>query len=201
MTSADTGIPAADPTPQAATQDGAAPGADEAQRIAALVAALQAENAELKDKSLRLLADMDNLRRRTEREVQDARTYGVSKFALDMLSVADNLRRALEAMPAAEAEAAGEATRTLMEGVSLTERELLKTLERHGVKKREPVGERFDPHKDQAMFEVPDESKPSGTVVQIVQAGYTIGDRVLRPTLVGVSKSNQPAGTLIDKGA
>jgi len=200
VTIAENGAPAPE-TDSAASAEADAPSPDEAQRIAALVAALQAENAELKDKSLRLLADMDNLRRRTEREVQDARTYGVSKFALDMLSVADNLRRALEALPAADAAQATEATRALIDGVGLTERELLKTLERHGVKKREPVGEKFDPHKDQAMFEVPDDSKPSGTIVQIVQTGYTIGDRVLRPTLVGVSKSSQPAGAVLDKGA
>jgi molecular chaperone GrpE len=149
------------------------------------IAVLETENADLKDKLLRTLAEMENLRRRTEREVSDARTYGVTAFARDMLTVADNLRRTLEHTPPEMRESA----KALVEGVELTERDFLKTLEKHGVKKREPVGEKFNPNFDQAMFEVPDDSKPSGTVVQVVQAGYVIGDRVLRPSMVGVSKA------------
>ena len=149
------------------------------------VAVLEAEKAELKDKLLRTLADMENLRRRTEREVADSRTYGITSFARDMLSVADNLRRALETVPAELRETA----KTLIDGVELTERDLIKTLEKHGVRKREPVGEKFNPNFDQAMFEVPDVSKPSGTVTQVIQAGYVIGERVLRPSMVGVSKA------------
>lgn len=174
----------ADKTPKAAEQP-----ADDATPVmeAAVdpIAALEAEKAELKDKLLRTLADMENLRRRTEREVSDARTYGVTSFARDMLTVADNLRRALDSTP----EEVREAAKTLIDGVELTERDLLKTLEKHGVKKREPIGEKFNPNFDQAMFEVPDDSKPSGTVTQVIQAGYVIGERVLRPSMVGVSKA------------
>lgn len=147
--------------------------------------ALAQEVAELKDRLLRTLAEMENLRRRTEREVVDARTYGISAFARDLLVVADNMRRALES---AAPDTADPAVKSLLEGVELTERELLKTLERHGVKKFVPQGEKFDPNLHQAMFEVPDSSSPAGTVVQVVQAGYMIGDRVLRPALVGVAK-------------
>jgi molecular chaperone GrpE len=147
--------------------------------------ALVQEVAELKDRLLRTLAEMENLRRRTEREVLDARSYGITTFARDILVVADNMRRALETTPP---ETADPAFRSLLEGVELTERELLKTLEKHGVKKFVPQGEKFDPNLHQAMFEVPDPSSPAGTVVQVMQAGYAIGERVLRPALVGVAK-------------
>lgn len=152
------------------------------------IAALEAERADLRDKLLRTLADMENLRRRTEREIADARTYGVTGFARDMLTVADNMRRAIESMPAEAAASAEGAFKGLIEGIDLTERDLLKTLERHGVKQIEPKGQRFDPNLHQAMFEVPDPSVPNGTVVQVVQTGYVIGERVLRPALVGVSR-------------
>lgn len=148
------------------------------------IAALEAEKNDLKDKLLRTLAEMENLRRRTEREVADARTYAVTNFARDMLNVADNIARALESAPA---DADGPA-KAFVDGVSLTERDLLKTLERHGVKKLEPEGQKFDPNMHQAMFEVPDATKPSGTVTTVVQAGYSIGDRCLRPAMVGVSR-------------
>ncbi|MGG7518957.1 nucleotide exchange factor GrpE [Allorhizobium undicola] len=152
------------------------------------LAALQAENSELRDRFLRLAADMDNLRRRTERDVKDAKSYAVTGFARDMLAVSDNLRRAIEAVPA-EARAAAEAgLASLIEGVEMTERAMLSTLERHGVKKIEPEGQRFDPNFHQAMFEVPNPNVPNNTVVQVVQAGYTIGERVLRPAMVGVAK-------------
>lgn len=151
---------------------------------------LAAENAELKDRMLRLAAEMENLRKRTEREVREARQYAVSGFARDMLGVADNMRRAIEAVPDSEREAAS----TLLEGVEMTERELLNAFERHGLKRLEPQGEKFDPNIHQAMFEVPDPSVPSGTVVQVVQSGYMIADRVLRPAMVGVSKGGPKAG-------
>ncbi|MGL5735382.1 MAG: nucleotide exchange factor GrpE, partial [Beijerinckiaceae bacterium] len=137
------------------------------------VAALEAEKTDLKDRLLRTLAEMENLRRRTEREVADARTYAVTNFARDMLTVADNIARALQTAPAD----GDEKTKAFVEGVALTERDLLKTLERHGVKKLEPEGQKFDPHMHQAMFEVPDATKPNGTVTTVVQAGYAIGDR------------------------
>lgn len=157
--------------------------------------ALRAENADLKDRFLRLAADMDNLRRRTERDVKDAKTYAVTGFARDMLAVSDNLRRAIEAIPA-EARAAGDAGfMALVEGVEMTERAMLSSLERHGVKKIDPVGEKFDPNFHQAMFEIPNAEVPSNTVVQVVQSGYTIGDRVLRPAMVGVAKGGPKPAT------
>src|SRR5438270_1328313 len=149
---------------------------------------LQQENAGLKDRLLRALAEMENLRRRTEREVADAKTYGIANFARDMLGVADNLRRALDHLPAEARESADAALKGLIEGVEVTERDFLSRLTRHGVKKLEPQGERFDPNLHEALFEVPDESVPAGTVAQVIESGYTIGDRVLRPAKVGVSK-------------
>jgi molecular chaperone GrpE len=154
---------------------------------------LQQENAGLKDRLLRSLAEMENLRRRTEREVADAKTYGVANFARDMLVVADNLRRALDHLPAETRESADAAAKSLVEGVEVTERDFLSRLTRHGVKKLEPQGERFDPNLHEALFEVPDENVPAGTVVQVIESGYTIGDRVLRPAKVGVSKGGPKA--------
>lgn len=151
-------------------------------------AALAAENAALRDQVLRTLAEMENLRRRTEREVQDAKRYAIAGFARDALTVGDNLRRALEAVPAETRAAADAAVAGLLDGVEMTERELLNVLEKHGVRRIDPVGERFDPHLHQAMFEVPNPAVASGTVVQVLQSGYVIGDRVLRPALVGVAK-------------
>ena len=151
-----------------------------------VLAKLEQEKADLKDKLLRSLAEMENLRRRTEREVADTRSYAVTAFARDMLSVADNLRRALDAVPA-EATKADKALAALVEGIELTERELVKTLERHGVRKVDPAGQKFDPNLHQAMFEAPHESLAKGQVHTVVQPGYAIGERVLRPALVGVS--------------
>lgn len=149
---------------------------------------LMKENEELKDRALRVAAEMENLRRRTARDVHDARAYAVANFARDMLSVSDNLRRALDAIPAG-AKAAGDAGfKALIEGVEITERAMLSALERHGVKKLEPEGEKFDPNFHQAMFEVPNPAVPANTVVQVVQPGYSIGERVLRPAMVGVAK-------------
>ncbi|MCG6206474.1 nucleotide exchange factor GrpE [Rhodopseudomonas sp. HC1] len=150
--------------------------------------ALVKEAAEARDKLLRTLAEMENLRRRTQKEVADARTYGVSAFARDVLDIADNLQRALDAVPADARANADAGLKALIEGVELTERSLLNALEKNGVKKFDPQGQKFDPNFQQAMYEVPDPSVPAGTVVQVVQAGFTIGDRILRPALVGVSK-------------
>ncbi|KQP83002.1 MULTISPECIES: nucleotide exchange factor GrpE [unclassified Methylobacterium] len=152
------------------------------------LASLVAERDELKDRVLRTLAEMENLRRRTEREVADARVYAVTNFARDLLNSADNIRRALESIPEADRTSADGSFKALIDGIELTERDLAKTLERHGVKLVEPKGQRFDPNRHQAMFEVPDPEVPTGTVVQVMQAGYVIGDRVLRPALVGVAK-------------
>lgn len=153
----------------------------------ASVARLEAEKADLTDRLVRLAADMDNLRKRSEREIADARRYAVSRFAADMLTVGDNLRRALEAVPA-EARTGDSAVAALVEGVEMTAREMERVLERHGVTPIAAEGERFDPHRHQAVYEVPDESVPAGTVVQVAQPGYMIGERVLRAAMVGVSR-------------
>lgn len=157
------------------------------------LAVLEAENAELKDRLLRLLAEEENTRRRTERDVRDAKTYAVSSFARDALVVADNMRRTLEAAGEAGGAAADGGLRTLLDGVEMTEREFLKVLEKNGVRRVDPTGERFDPNLHQAMFEVPDPSVPNGTVVQVVQAGFKIGDRVLRPAMVGIARGGPKA--------
>jgi molecular chaperone GrpE len=158
------------------------------------VEALAKEAAEARDKTLRTLAEMENLRKRTAKEVADARIYGITGFARDVLDIADNLQRALDAVPAETRESADPILKALIEGVELTERSLLNALEKNGVKRFDPSGEKFDPNFQQAMYEVPDASVPPGTVIQVVQAGYMIGDRVLRPALVAVSKGGAKAG-------
>jgi molecular chaperone GrpE len=157
--------------------------------------ALVREAADNKDRHLRLLAEMENLRRRTEREIADTRTYGISSFARDILAVADNMERALQALDAELREKADAGVKALLDGVELTERELLKVLEKHGVKKFEPLGDKFDPNRHQAMLELPDASRPAGTVAQVIQPGYMIGERVLRPALVAVAKGGPKAAS------
>jgi molecular chaperone GrpE len=156
---------------------------------------LAAENADLRDKLLRTLAEMENLRRRTEREVADAKAYGVTAFARDMLVFADNLHRAAESVPAEARSRAEPAIRAFIEGIELTERDFASRLERYGVKKLAPQGTRFDPNLHEALYEVPDESIPSGTVVQVVEDGYAIGERVLRPAKVGISRGGPKPAT------
>jgi molecular chaperone GrpE len=183
MADADTPVPgteAAGAQTAAAQNDGAAE--------------LAREAADLRDRLLRALAEMENLRRRTEKQVADERVYGIASFARDMLGVADNMRRALEAVTPELRASADTGVKALIEGVELTERELLKVLEKHGVKKLEPLGAKFDPNLHQAMYEVPDPSVPPGTVAQVMQAGYTIGDRVLRPAMVAVTKGGVKPG-------
>jgi molecular chaperone GrpE len=157
------------------------------------VEVLTKEAADSRDKMLRTLAEMENLRKRTQKEVADGRTYAIANFAREVLDIADSLQRALDAVPADTKAAADPGLKALLEGVELTERSLLNTLEKNGVKKFDPSGQKFDPNFQQAMYEVPDASVPAGTVVQVVQAGYTIGERVLRPALVGVSKGGAKA--------
>jgi molecular chaperone GrpE len=154
---------------------------------------LDRELAECKDRLLRTLADMDNMRKRTEREVADARVYGISNFARDILGVADNMHRAMAALDDELRAKADEPTKVLLEGVELTERELMNVLEKHGVKRIEPLGQKFDPNRHQAMYEIEDASVPAGTVIQVMQAGYLIGDRMLRPALVAVAKGGGKA--------
>src|ERR1700761_3372186 len=168
-------------------------------------AALTAENAELKDRLLRLAAEMENLRKRMAREIDDTRSYAITKFARDMLTATDSLSRAMLVLPAETRDTADGPLKSLIEGIDLTEREMQRLLAVHGVKPIEAEGQKFDPHKHQAMFEVPDPSKPEGTVVQVVQTGYAIGDRVLRPAMVGIAKgggtSAQAGEGHIDKNA
>jgi molecular chaperone GrpE len=157
------------------------------------VEALAKEAADARDKMLRTLAEMENLRKRTAREVSDARTYGISGFARDVLDIADNLQRALDAVPVEARAAADPGLKALIEGVELTERSLHNALEKNGVRKFDPAGEKFDPNVHQAMYEVPDPSVPSGTIAQVIQSGYMIGERVLRPALVAVAKGGAKA--------
>jgi len=157
------------------------------------VEALAKENAELKDRLLRLAAEMENLRKRMAREIDDTRAYAITKFARDMLTATDSLSRAMLVLPAETRDTADGPLKSLIDGIELTEREMQRLLAVHGVKPIEAEGQKFDPHKHQAMFEVPDPTRPEGTVVQVVQAGYAIGDRVLRPAMVGVAKGGGPA--------
>ena len=147
---------------------------------------LAAELAEYKDRLLRALAETENVRRRAQREREDASKYAVAGFAKDLLSAADNLRRALESLP--ESEAKDERTRSLLAGVAATERELLGVFERHGIKRIDPKGECFDHNFHQAIFETERPDQPSGSVVEVLQPGYVLHDRLLRPAMVGVAK-------------
>jgi molecular chaperone GrpE len=185
----ETTVPQAEPAPT-----------ETAERDAfAVIEALNAENSQLKDRVLRTLAEMENLRRRTEREVSDAKAYAVTGFARDMLTVMDNLARALDHAPAEARAAADPQIQSVIEGVELTARDLEAALGRHGVKRLDPKGQKFDPNFHQAIFEIPDETLPAGTVSQVVQSGWTIGDRVLRPAMVGVSKGGPKAAPKEEK--
>jgi molecular chaperone GrpE len=155
---------------------------------------LRQKNAELTDRLLRLAAEMENMRKRNERDLADTRAYAITGFARDMLTATDSLSRALMVLPAEARENADPAMQTLIDGIEITEREMQRLLAKHGVTPIEAEGQKFDPHKHQAMFEVPDPSRPEGTVVQVVQAGFAIGDRVLRPAMVGIAKGGPKAG-------
>ena len=152
----------------------------------ARVTELEAELAEQKDRLLRALAETENVRRRGQREREDAAKYAVAGFAKDLLSAADNLRRALDSLP--EAEVKDDRTRSLLAGVAATERELLSIFERHGIKRIDPKGERFDHNFHQAIFEAQRPDQPSGIVVEVLQPGYVLHERLLRPAMVGVAK-------------
>ena len=170
------------------------PEPDEMERIQALVQALSAENTELKDQRLRALAELENTRRRAEREKQDASQYAVTRFARDMLTVADNFTRALAACPPEKREAADPQVKGVIEGVEVTERQLLAAMEQHGVKIIDTTDARFDPNLHQAVAEVPGEGKPPGAIVHVIQTGYTLNGRLLRPAMVTVARkeANQP---------
>ena len=156
----------------------------------AVLDALRAENAELKDRVLRALADSENTRRIAAREKQDASQYAVTRFARDMVSVADNFARALAALPADKLATADPAVKAVVEGIEATEREMLATLERHGVKPIDTASGKFDPNLHQAIAEVPGNGKPGGAIVDVVQTGYVIGDRLLRPSMVTVARKD-----------
>ena len=152
----------------------------------ARLVALEAELAEQKDRLLRALAETENTRRRAQREREDASKYAISGFARELLSATDNLRRAVESLP--ESEVRDERTRSLLAGVAATERELLSAFERNGIRRIDPKGERFDHNFHQAIYEVERPDIPAGTVVEVLQPGYVLHDRLLRPAMVGVAK-------------
>ena len=167
------------------------------------VADAEAEIAELKDKLLRTLADMENLRRRSQKDREDALKYASANFARDMLSVADNLRRAIESIPK-DADPDGAALVGFIEGIALTEKGLLSALERHKIQKIEPMGEKFDPQFHEALFEIPTNEAANGTVMQVIETGYIIHDRLLRAAKVGIAKAapvDADPGSRIDTAA
>jgi molecular chaperone GrpE len=180
---------AAGPEVEGVAESEAAGVTDDAALAGALerIAELEADNAKLKDQALRALAETENIRRRSEREREDTAKYAISGFAKSLLDAADNLRRAIDAVPAGAVEDDA-ALKTLVDGVAATERQLLAAFERHGVTRIEPVGETFDPNFHQAMFELPGTGKPAGTIVQVMQPGYVLQGRLLRPAMVGVAR-------------
>jgi molecular chaperone GrpE len=153
------------------------------------LAAAEAELAESKDRLLRALAETENVRRRAQREREDAAKYGASNLAKDLVNVADNLRRALASVP--ESQVKDDLMRTLLQGVDATERELMAAFERNGIRRIDPMGERFDHNFHQAIMEIENSGKPAGTVVQVLQPGYAMQDRLLRPAMVGVAKGER----------
>lgn len=170
----------------------------------AVIEKLTSENADLRDKLLRAIADGDNTRKRLEREKTDAARYASANFARDMLQVGDNLRRALETLSEEDRASMSDNVKALLEGVEMTERAMLSTFERHGIRQIMPVvGDRFDANQHEAMFEVPGTGQPGGTIVQVLEAGYLIGDRLLRAARVGVAKAEAGAvnGSQVDTTA
>ncbi|HET7084107.1 MAG TPA: nucleotide exchange factor GrpE [Rhizomicrobium sp.] len=159
----------------------------------AVLQALQDEVASLKDQRLRALAEAENIRRRADKEKAEASQYAVTKFARDMLGIADNFARALAAVPAPIRDAADPQVKAVLDGVEATDRQLMQTLERYGVKLVDTASGKFDPNLHQAIAEVPGNGKPAGTIVDVVQQGYTIGERLLRPAMVTVARKDVPA--------
>jgi molecular chaperone GrpE len=152
-----------------------------------IVAALQAEAADFKDKWMRAHAEIENLRKRMERDKEEIAKYAITKLARDIVGVGDNLQRAIGAIPVGAAEQ-DPALKSFLEGATLTERDLLNALERHGIKRQQPMNEPFNPHLHQAVMEMPRSDVPEGTIVEVFQSGFTIEDRVLRPAMVAVAK-------------
>ncbi|ANC92646.1 nucleotide exchange factor GrpE [Azospirillum humicireducens] len=164
------------------------------------VAKLEAEVASLKDQLLRAMAETENTRRRAQRDREDATKFAVSSFAKELVSVADNLRRALDAVPA-EGREQDDMLKGLAVGVEATERQLFAAFDRAGIKKLDPAGEPFDPNFHQVMFEIENTGKAAGTVVQVLQPGYTIHGRLLREAMVGVAKGGDAGGQHLDTKA
>jgi molecular chaperone GrpE len=193
--------PAEAAEPAEAETEAAAPEADPPQAAEEAAPAPKDEAAELKDRLLRALAETENIVRRARKDREDAARYAASNFARDMLTVADNLRRALDSVAGSLRE--DEAAKTMLEGVELTERELLATLERHGIKRISPLGEKFNHDLHEAMFEVPTGDAEPGTVVQVMEDGYVIHDRLLRAARVGIAKAlpGTPGGGKVDTTA
>ena len=194
--------PAAEATPpesEATATAGSAETGGDAEKEAwekgpdAQIEALATEAADLKDRLLRTMAEMENMRRRAERDREEAKKYAVTAFARDMLAVGDNMTRAIQSLGEDARAGADETVKTLIEGVEMTEREMVNVFERHGISRIDPKGERFDPNFHQAMFEVENADVAAGTVMEVVASGYTIGERVLRPAMVGVSKGGPKA--------
>jgi len=157
-------------------------------------AALESEIGALKDRLLRAVAETENVRRRAERERSEALQYAAARFAKDILSVGDNLRRALTALEGVDKATLPDGIQNLLTGVELTERELLSTFARHGIKPFDPTGQKFDPHQHEVMFEIPGTDQPNGTILQVIETGYMIGDRLLRPARVGIAKGEAKPG-------
>ena len=163
-------------------------------------AELEAEVATLRDQALRAVAELDNTRKRFEREREQTRKFGIQNFAKDLLNAADNMRRALDAAPA-DLDVVDEAVKTFIVGVEMTERELLNAFEKNGIQRIDPIGEKFDYNLHEAAFEVEDPASEPGTIVQVLQAGYMIEDRLLRAAMVGVSKGGGGSGESVDTTA
>jgi molecular chaperone GrpE len=175
---------AADPAVEANAQDATGEGG---RTVHDVIAALQAEATDFKDKWLRAHAEIENLRKRTEREKEETAKYAITRLARDIVTVGDNFQRAISAVPSDAAES-DPALKSFLEGVTLTERELLNALERHGIRRQEAMNEPFNPHLHQAVMEIPRSDVPEGTIVQVFQPGFMIEDRVLRPAMVAVAK-------------
>ncbi len=161
---------------------------------------LKTENAELRDKHLRIIAEMENFRRRAERDKAEGMKYAVSEFSRDIVSLADNLRRAIEAVPK-DAVEQNAGLKSLLEGVEVTERELFKVFERHGITRFDPLGEKFNPHNHEAVVKINVPNVPADVIVQVLQAGYKIGERVLRPATVIVAKGGNVAAKPAESAA
>lgn len=181
-------------------QTGAA-GSDDIAREAAQIAALHSEIAELKERYLRALADTDNLRKRAEREKQDAAQFAFSRFARDLLAVADNFERALDVMKPEKRAALTPEALSVIEGIEATHRQLVATFERFAVKKIDAIGKKFNPNFHEAIAEIPNPSLPAGTVFAVAENGYVIGERLLRAAKVAITSSSSPGDGSVDTTA